>query len=75
MCHDPPAANRAMFPDLRYSAALNSAEAFAAIVLEGALQSAGMAPFKGKMSEEEVQSVRAYLIERANQAKATAATR
>jgi quinohemoprotein ethanol dehydrogenase len=73
MCHEPPAANRAIFPDLRYSPALNSAEAFDAIVLEGALQSAGMAPFKGKMSEEEAQSVRAYLIERANQAKAAAA--
>ena len=73
MCHDPPAANRAIFPDLRYSPALNSAEAFDAIVLEGVLQSAGMAPFKGKIGEEEVQSVRAYLIERANQAKVAAA--
>jgi alcohol dehydrogenase (cytochrome c)/quinohemoprotein ethanol dehydrogenase len=68
-CHEPPAANRSVFPDLRYSAALNSAAAFDAIVLEGALQTAGMASFKGRMSTEEVQSVRAYLIERANQAK------
>jgi PQQ-dependent dehydrogenase (methanol/ethanol family) len=71
MCHEPFAANRAMFPDLRYSPALNSAAAFDAIVLGGALQSAGMASFKGRLSEEEVQSVRAYMIERANQAKAT----
>jgi quinohemoprotein ethanol dehydrogenase len=69
MCHEPFAANRSVFPDLRYSAALNSAEAFNAIVLEGALQTAGMASFKGKMSAEEVQSVRAYMIQRANQAK------
>jgi PQQ-dependent dehydrogenase (methanol/ethanol family) len=69
MCHEPFAANRSVFPDLRYSAALNSAEAFNAIVLDGALQTAGMASFKGKMSTEEVQSVRAYMIERANQAK------
>jgi PQQ-dependent dehydrogenase (methanol/ethanol family) len=69
MCHEPFAANRSVFPDLRYSAALNSAEAFNAIVLEGALQTAGMASFKGKMSSEEVQSIRAYMIERANQAK------
>jgi PQQ-dependent dehydrogenase (methanol/ethanol family) len=69
MCHEPPAANRAVFPDLRYSPALNSAEAFSAIVLEGALQSAGMASFKERMSAEEVQSVRAYVIERANMAK------
>lgn len=69
MCHEPPAANRAVFPDLRYSLALNSADAFNAIVLEGALQSAGMASFKERMSVDEVQSVRAYMIERANMAK------
>jgi quinohemoprotein ethanol dehydrogenase len=75
-CHEPPAANRAVFPDLRYSAAINSPDAFNAIVIEGALQSAGMASFKDRMSPEEVQSVRAYLIERANQAKnATAGAR
>lgn len=69
MCHEPFAANRSVFPDLRYSAALNSAAAFNGIVLEGALQTAGMASFKGKMSTEEVQSIRDYMIERANQAK------
>jgi quinohemoprotein ethanol dehydrogenase len=72
MCHEPPAANRSIFPDLRYSAALNSAEAFNAIVVEGALQTAGMASFKGRMSVDEVQSVRAYMIQRANQAKGAA---
>jgi quinohemoprotein ethanol dehydrogenase len=69
MCHEPLYANRAMFPDLRYSPALNTAEAFNAIVIEGALQTSGMASFKGRMSVDEVQSVRAYMIERANQAK------
>jgi len=73
MCHEPPAANRAVFPDLRYSPALRSVEAFSAIVLGGALQANGMASFRARMSEDEVRSVRAYLIERANQAKATAA--
>jgi quinohemoprotein ethanol dehydrogenase len=70
MCHEPPAANRSMFPDLRYSPALDSAEAFETIVLGGALQAGGMASFKGTMTPDQVQSVRAYLIERANQAKA-----
>ena len=69
MCHEPLYANRAMFPDLRYSPALNSEAAFDAIVLEGALQTSGMASFKGRMTGEEVQSVRAYLISRANEAK------
>jgi alcohol dehydrogenase (cytochrome c)/quinohemoprotein ethanol dehydrogenase len=74
MCHDTQYANRGVFPDLRYSPALNSAPAFDAIVLEGALQSAGMASFKGRVSEAEAQSVRAYLIERANQASKTPVT-
>ena len=69
MCHETAYANRAVFPDLRYSPALNSAEAFNSIVLEGALQTAGMASFRGRMTVDEVQSVRAYVIERANQAK------
>ncbi len=70
MCHDPPAANREVFPDLRYSPALGSAAAFDAIVLGGAFQANGMASFKGRLTEPEVQSVRAYMIAQANQAKA-----
>ena len=69
-CHDAQYANRGVFPDLRYSPALNSAEAFESIVLGGALQTQGMSSFKGRLSAEEVQSVRAYMIERANEAKA-----
>jgi quinohemoprotein ethanol dehydrogenase len=70
MCHDAQYANRQMFPDLRYSPALASAEAFNAIVLGGALQAGGMAPFKARMTEPQVQAVRAYVIERANELKA-----
>jgi quinohemoprotein ethanol dehydrogenase len=69
MCHEPPAANRSVFPDLRYSPMLNTPEAFNAIVLDGALQANGMASFKERLSADQVQAVRAYLIERANQAK------
>ncbi len=70
MCHEPPAANRAVFPDLRYSPALNSAEAFNAIVIDGVLQPNGMASFKAVLTPEDAQTVRAYLIMRANAAKA-----
>jgi hypothetical protein len=48
---------------------LNTAEAFSSIVMDGALQANGMSSFKGRLSPEEVQNVRAYLIERANLAK------
>jgi alcohol dehydrogenase (cytochrome c)/quinohemoprotein ethanol dehydrogenase len=71
MCHEPPAANRRVFPDLRYSPMLNTPETFSAVVLDGALQANGMSSFKGRLTSDEVQAVRAYLIERANQAKSS----
>ena len=70
MCHDPPAANREVFPDLRYSPALWSEPVFDRIVLGGALQANGMASFKGTVTEPEARSIRAFLIVEANQAKA-----
>jgi quinohemoprotein ethanol dehydrogenase len=72
-CHETSYANRGAFPDLRYSAAINTAEVMRTIVIDGAMQSGGMASFKGKVSPEELESIRAYLIERANQAKAAVA--
>jgi len=70
MCHDAAYGNRGVFPDLRYSAMLRSPEAFRAVVLGGALQASGMASFKGQLTRQDVQAVRAYLIERANELKA-----
>ncbi len=69
MCHDTQYANRALFPDLRYSPALNSAQAFDAIVIQGALQSSGMASFKDRITEQQAQSIRAYVIDWANKLK------
>jgi quinohemoprotein ethanol dehydrogenase len=70
VCHEPPAANRAAFPDLRYSAMLHAPEGFSAVVIGGALQANGMASFRGRVSEDEVQAIRAYLVKRANDVKA-----
>ena len=69
MCHDTQYANRALFPDLRFSPALNTAQAFDAIVINGALQSSGMASFKERITEEQAQTIRAYVIDRANALK------
>jgi PQQ-dependent dehydrogenase (methanol/ethanol family) len=69
-CHDPPAANRSVFPDLRYSPLIATAQGFAAVVLEGVLQERGMASFKETMTAGEAEQIRAYLIARANEAKA-----
>ena len=72
-CHDTSYANRLVFPDLRYSPMLGAQDAFNAIVLDGGLQAAGMASFKGVVSADEAAQIRAYLIERANQLKAAPA--
>ena len=68
-CHEPFAANRNTFPDLRYSPMLAAKESFSAVVLGGALQANGMASFKERLSPDDVESIRAYMIARANQAK------
>ncbi|MGH8261161.1 MAG: PQQ-dependent dehydrogenase, methanol/ethanol family [Steroidobacteraceae bacterium] len=70
MCHDASYGNRGVFPDLRYSAMLRSGQAFRAVVLGGALQSSGMSSFEGLLTGHDVQAVRAFLIERANELKA-----
>ncbi len=72
-CHETSYANRGAFPDLRYSAAINSADVLRTIVIDGAMQTGGMASFKGKVTLDELETIRAYLIERAYQAKAAVA--
>jgi quinohemoprotein ethanol dehydrogenase len=64
-CHGTDGQSRGMFPDLRYSAALGTAEGFNAIVLGGALRQNGMVSFKKALKAEQVESIRAYLISRA----------
>jgi quinohemoprotein ethanol dehydrogenase len=75
MCHEPPAANRGVFPDLRYSPMLNTAEAFHAVVIEGLLQPRGMASFKSRLSADDAEAIRAYVISRAHSLKAGVPTR
>jgi quinohemoprotein ethanol dehydrogenase len=70
MCHETPTANRNVFPDLRYSPMINTAEAFSAVVIGGALQANGMASFRDRLSPDEVQAIRAYVIQRAHDQKA-----
>lgn len=75
MCHETQYGNRGLFPDIRYSPMLNSAAAFKSVVLDGALESKGMVSFKQRFSEKEVEAIRAYMVQRANQAKAAATPR
>ncbi|HTQ99428.1 MAG TPA: PQQ-dependent dehydrogenase, methanol/ethanol family [Candidatus Acidoferrum sp.] len=75
MCHETAYGNRGLFPDIRYSPMLNSAEAFKSVVLGGVLESKGMVSFKQRFGDKEAEAIRAYMVQRANQAKAAATPR
>jgi len=68
-CHGTDGQSRGMFPDLRYSAALNSADVFNSIVMEGALTANGMVSFRKALNQEQVDSIRAYMVSRAIDAR------
>ena len=58
-----------MFPDLRYAAALGSADAFKTIVIDGALTQNGMVSFASALKPEEPEAIRAWLVAKAIEAK------
>jgi PQQ-dependent dehydrogenase (methanol/ethanol family) len=71
LCHDDPGNaggifRRGLFPDLAYSPALASREAFAAVVLGGARSANGMASYAGVLDADGADAIRAYLIDKAN---------
>jgi mono/diheme cytochrome c family protein len=73
LCHDDPGNagglfRRGLFPDLAYSPALASREAFASIVIDGARAANGMASFSGVLDAEGADAIRAYVIADANAA-------
>jgi mono/diheme cytochrome c family protein len=73
LCHDDPGNaggifRRGLFPDLAFSPALASREAFAAIVFDGARAANGMASYAGVIDEDGVEAIRAYVIADANAA-------
>ncbi|MEO6078742.1 MAG: PQQ-dependent dehydrogenase, methanol/ethanol family [Steroidobacteraceae bacterium] len=69
-CHGSDGLSRGMFPDLRYSGALGSAQAFKAIVIDGALTKNGMVSFAAAMSADDAEAIRAYIVGKANAARA-----
>jgi alcohol dehydrogenase (cytochrome c)/quinohemoprotein ethanol dehydrogenase len=70
-CHGDVAVSGGVLPDLRYSSALASDQWFH-IVLDGMLQPNGMVSFSKELSHGDAESIRAYVIFRANQAAAEA---
>jgi quinohemoprotein ethanol dehydrogenase len=76
LCHDSPGNaggffRRGLFPDLGYSPALASAEAFDAVVLGGARAPNGMASYAGVLSASDSDAIRAYVIDAANRVAAS----
>ena len=73
-CHGDVAVSGGVLPDLRYSSALVGEQWFN-IVLDGLLRQQGMVSFSSELSHQDAETIRAYVIFRANQSKqATPAT-
>jgi len=68
-CHGNSGRVSSLFPDLKYAAALNVSALFKAIVIDGVLQNNGMVSFREVLTPEEAESVRAYVVSLANEAK------
>lgn len=62
VCHGDSAVGGRSVPDLRYSGALTSADAWRAIVIDGALTTRGMVSFRQWLSDKDAQDVRAYVM-------------
>jgi alcohol dehydrogenase (cytochrome c)/quinohemoprotein ethanol dehydrogenase len=65
-CHGDAVVGGGVVPDLRSALAIRSAGEFAKIVLGGTLKDAGMVSFSGVLAPAQVESIRAYVVARAN---------
>jgi alcohol dehydrogenase (cytochrome c)/quinohemoprotein ethanol dehydrogenase len=70
VCHGDSAVAGGINPDLRRSGLLNDAESWKAVVHDGALKDNGMVSFKPVMRAEQIETIRHYVIKRANEDKA-----
>jgi hypothetical protein len=64
-----------VLPDLRYSSDIKDAAAMDVVVRQGSLADRGMVAFKTEITPADLQSIRAYIIHRANQDKDAAGRR
>jgi mono/diheme cytochrome c family protein len=68
-CHEGQARNSTGAPDLSYSVFLGSNAAFSSVVIDGILMDGGMRSFRGGLSPEQVEAIRAHLVTVANDLK------
>jgi quinohemoprotein ethanol dehydrogenase len=71
-CHGDSAVGGGVLPDLRWSPVNQSAQAWRDVVIDGARKNSGMVSFAPVMSAAEAESIRAYVIKRANESYAQA---
>ena len=64
-CHGGSAKGTGIVPDLRHSALLGSRDAWSRVVSDGILSDHGMVSFRAAYSPAEIESIRAYVIDRA----------
>jgi mono/diheme cytochrome c family protein len=70
ICHGDTGVSGGVVPDLRYSTALGAPDAWKSIVVDGTLVNNGMVPFANILKYDEVETIRAYVIQRAHDEKA-----
>ena len=70
ICHGDTGVSGGVVPDLRYSAALGTPDSWKSIVVDGTLVNNGMVPFANILKYDEVETIRAYVIQRAHDEKA-----
>jgi quinohemoprotein ethanol dehydrogenase len=68
-CHGGSAKGTGVIPDLRHSPLIGSKEAWNSVVSDGILSDKGMVSFRAAYSPAEIESIRAYVIERAQSEK------
>jgi quinohemoprotein ethanol dehydrogenase len=61
VCHGDAAVGGRSVPDLRYSAALASADAWRTIVIDGALTARGMVSFRPRINAVDAEAIRSYV--------------
>ena len=74
VCHGDAAVGGSVLPDLRRSATIGNMNTWNEIVHGGALKANGMVSFANVMSADQAESIRQYVIRRANEDKALGGT-
>ena len=70
-CHGGGGRSSGIIPDVRWSPAGESRDSWKAVVIDGERAAAGMAGFKGGLTDDEAEAIRAYVVSRAHASIAT----